>query len=245
MESRNFQLDAEWNIVHYPYKPTGFGILIIGDERSFVDRESSFWIQNESRLKLINHLKDAGYTIFYSNLYGKNWGSQKAVQLAKQLYFYIIRSEILNEKIHILAEGMGALVAGKLLKDMQQKVRSVAFINPIYSLKQHLEDEKEHKFFYKKLLREIAQAYDLDVKDVEEIFLETDQPAELPSTLPIKIIHLLNGPRSYKQSQISSALAEKAVKGGRTVSVNLILPEKENQLHHYLISFYKNFETEL
>ncbi len=37
MENRNFQLDTEWNIIHYPERPTGFGILIIGDERHYVD----------------------------------------------------------------------------------------------------------------------------------------------------------------------------------------------------------------
>ena len=49
MESRNFQLDAEWNIVHYPEQPLGFGILIIGDERHFVDQNTSFWLQNEGK----------------------------------------------------------------------------------------------------------------------------------------------------------------------------------------------------
>ena len=49
MESRNFRLDTEWNIIHYPEKPQGFGILVIGDERHFVDQNSSFWLQNEGK----------------------------------------------------------------------------------------------------------------------------------------------------------------------------------------------------
>ena len=64
----------------------------------------------------IQSLLKEGYTVFYSNLYGKNWGSEKAVKLAKRLYEHIIRSEIMNDKIHIIAEGMGALVALKLLQ---------------------------------------------------------------------------------------------------------------------------------
>ena len=109
MEIRNFQLDTEWNVIHYPERPKGFGILIIGDERNFVDSNTSFWLQNEGKTKLLQSLLDAGYTVFYSNLYGKNWGSEKAVRLSKRLYQHMIRSEILNGKIHILAEGMGAL----------------------------------------------------------------------------------------------------------------------------------------
>ncbi|HJV15917.1 MAG TPA: hydrolase, partial [Bacillales bacterium] len=119
MENRNFQLGNEWNIIYYPEKPTGFGILIIGDERHFVDESKSFWQQNEGKLSIIKVLKESGYTIFSSNLYGKNWGSEKAIELAERLYQHVIRNEIINGKIHIIAEGMGALVAIKLMEKLK------------------------------------------------------------------------------------------------------------------------------
>ena len=28
---RFFQIETEWNVIHLPFKPNGFGILIIGD----------------------------------------------------------------------------------------------------------------------------------------------------------------------------------------------------------------------
>lgn len=245
MENRNFQLDTEWNVVHYPYQPTGFGILIIGDERNFVEKDNSFWAQNEGRLPLINHLKDTGYTIFYSNLYGKNWGSEKAVKLAKQLYDYMIRCEILNEKIHLLAEGMGTLVALKLAEEMKQVIRSVVLINPIFSLKNQLEHEKNHKFFYKKLLKEIAASYEIDYQDVENQFLKGDDQLGFPGDSPLKIIHILAGNRSYKQSEISSQLAAKWEKEGKMVSISYMLPEKKSQLSQNLIKFLKRNEQNL
>jgi hypothetical protein len=243
MENRNFQLDTEWNVVHYPYQPTGFGILIIGDERNFVDKEFSFWTQNEGRLSLINDFKQAGYTAFYSNLYGKNWGSEKAVKLAKQLYFYMIRNEILNQKIHIFAEGMGALVALKLMKEMKQYIRSIVLLNPIYSLKTQLDQEREHKFFYKKLIKEIALAYDINPKSVEQMVHETESPPELPSDIPLKIIHILNGARSYKLSEISNTLTSRLEKEGTFISVSYILPDNVSQINKFTMNFLKNCEN--
>lgn len=43
-------------------------------------------------------------------------GAEKAVTYAKQLIHSVLKQEILNPKIHILAEGMGALVADELLR---------------------------------------------------------------------------------------------------------------------------------
>ena len=80
----------------------------------------------------------------------------------------MIRSEILNNKIHILAEGMGALVALKLMEKMRGQIRSVVFLNPILSLKNHLEQEKEYKFFYKKLMRELIAAHHKDQVTLEK-----------------------------------------------------------------------------
>ncbi|NMD70803.1 hydrolase [Bacillus sp. DNRA2] len=245
MENRNFQLDTEWSIVHYPYQPNGFGILIIGDERSFVEKDLNFWTQNEGRLTLINHFKEKGYTAFYSNLYGKHWGSNKATKLAKQLYYYVIRREILNEKIHIFAEGMGALVALRLLEELKGKIRSIVLVNPIYSLKSQLEHEKEHKFFYKKLTREIAAAYEIDPKQVEAMIEGMEEIDSLSTSAPMKIIHLLNGSRAYKQSALTNLLMAKLNQDGAVISVSYLLPEKMTQLKQYTCDFYKSFETEL
>ena len=176
MEIRNFQLDTEWNIIHYPEQPQGFGILIIGDERHFVDESTSFWLQNEGKKSQLEKLQKSGYMIFYSNLFGKNWGCKKAVMLAKQLYEHVIRAEIMNEKIHVIAEGMGALVALKLFNEMGTSIRSIIFINPILSLKDHLALEKDHKFFYKKLVNELAFSYECGGKQIFEKLKTVDSP---------------------------------------------------------------------
>ncbi len=237
MEKRNFQIDSQWNIIYYPEKPTGFGILIIGDERHFVDESKSFWTQNEGKQQIVELLKAEGYTIFSSNLYGRNWGSESAIELAQRLYEHVIRSEILNTKIHILAEGMGALTAVGLMEKMEGRVRSVVLLNPILSLKHHLEQEKEHKFFYKKLMRELTTAYQTDQKELESRISEMHNSVELDFGIPIKIIHVLSGGKSYNQSKLYQQIIKTP---GRNPT--FILPEKKQQLGQIFTKFFKSNE---
>jgi hypothetical protein len=240
MENRNFQMDTQWNILHYPEKPTGFGILIIGDERHFVDESKCFWTQNEGRLAIVNQLKEKGYTIFSSNLYGRNWGSDIAVELAEKLYHHVIRSEILNNKIHILAEGMGALVAIRLMEKMKGRIRSLILLNPIISLKDHLEQEKEHKFFYKKLMRELVAAYQMDQKVIENNVFSSQDKVNLQFGCPVKIIHVLAGGKSYNQSKLYHQIISDP-----DINTTFILTEKKTQLGNMMIKFFNSHETVL
>jgi hypothetical protein len=238
MENRNFQMDTQWNIIHYPEKPTGFGILIIGDERHFVDESKCFWTQNEGRLAIVNQLKEKGYTIFSSNLYGRNWGSNNAVELAERLYQHVIRSEILNNKIHILAEGMGALVAISLMEKMKGRIRSIILLNPIISLKNHLEQEKEHKFFYKKLMRELVAAHQMDQHVLQTHIFSMDDKINLQFGCPVKIIHVLSGGKSYNQSKVYHQIISDP-----EINPTFILPEKKQQLGNMMLKFFNNHES--
>lgn len=240
MEIRSFQIDTQWNIIYYPEQPTGFGILIIGDERHYVDEGKCFWTQNEGKQTIIEDLKESGYTIFSSNLYGRHWGSESAVDLAQRLYQHIIRSEIINNKIHILAEGMGALVALQLMEEMKDQIRSVVLLNPILSLKYHLEQEKEHKFFYKKLIRELIAAYQKDHQDLEDRIASMEDVIKLEESCPVKIIHVLSGGRLYNQSK-----QYHQVVGATKINPTFILPEKKQQIGKICIRFFKSHESNL
>ncbi|WP_251552482.1 hydrolase [Neobacillus muris] len=240
MESRSFLMGTQWNMIFYPEKPTGFGVFVIGDERHFVEDNKSFWTQNEGKLAIINQLKSNGYTIFSSNLYGRNWGSDAAVELAEQLYNHVIRSEILNNKIHILAEGMGALTAVKLMERMKGNIRSVILLNPILSLKFHLEQEKEHKFFYKKLIRELVAAYQLDQSTIENRLIHAADTVYLNEEIPIQIIHVLSGGRLYNQSKQYQKILSK-----KDISPSFILPEKKQNLGKICNEFFSRHEGNL
>jgi pimeloyl-ACP methyl ester carboxylesterase len=245
MESRNFKLDTEWNVIHYPERPNGFGILTIGDERHFVNSSSSFWTQNEGKRSLLNIWKKDGYTVFYSNLYGRHWGSEKAVELTLRLCSHIVRNEILNTSFHLVAEGMGALVALKLLKHSDFKIRSLVLINPVLSLSTQLEQEKENKFFYKKLVAELEAAYETDIKTLlESLEGESSRPAFSNDT-PVKIIHVLSGNRAYKQSSIIKELSVEWDKDDLPVTISYVLPEKMLQVGSQIVQFFRKHEQVL
>lgn len=48
-----------------------FAIFIIGDQQHYVNEESSFWIDNIGRKQMIERLTQAGYFVYYSNLFEK------------------------------------------------------------------------------------------------------------------------------------------------------------------------------
>lgn len=236
-----FKLDTEWSALHLPKRPNGFAVLIIGDKTNFVEESSSFWIQNYARSQILEYLKDEGYTVFYSNLYGANWGNPASVKLAKQLYHIVMKREILNTRIHILAEGMGALTAMQLSKRMQGEIRSMAFLNPCIDLVAHIEHERKNKFFYKKLIKEVAKAYHLEEREVE-FKIKNLAPKDnlvIPG-IPIKIWHNTNE-RTYTP-EIHS---KKYQSGNEMVTLSYHISENTYAFSRSIGSFYKENEKEL
>ncbi|WP_026676116.1 hypothetical protein [Fictibacillus gelatini] len=242
IEERFFNVDGQWNVIHLPKKPSGFGVMILGDLNHFVDEKTSLWKQNE-RLWLIQHLRNRGYTCFYSNLYGRNWGSPKAITLAKRLYHHVIKSEILNPKIHLLAEGMGALVALKLMEEMQGNIRSCLLINPCLDLKGHFYQMKLNRLFYKQTVKEIGAAYGIANKNVEPFVETLADLSAYQSAVPVKIWHAASGVQfpfkvhSRKYEEIRYHLHA-------PIELSIHLPEKRLSLGN-ITDFYKLYEKEV
>lgn len=237
IQRRFFQLDDQWCIIHLPERPNGFALLIIGDANHFVNEHTSFWIEHKGRRQLLCELLEYGYTVFYSHLYGRHWGSPKAVRLAKQLVYYVLKSEILNNRIYILAEGMGALVALQLLETMPKQIRALAMLSPCLDLRAQLEYEKENEFFYKRMKREIAIAYDIDEANVEKA-----APSLLiaPHQVPIKIWQL-SGIAHYPSSLHCRKYEQWMRAANDNVHVIYYLPEKRYQFSNAIHQFYQQY----
>ncbi len=193
IDKRTFQIDNQWNIIHLPKRPNGFAVMIIGDYIHYVDEHTSLWKQNTERANLIHSLKNQGYTIFYSNLYGRHWGSPAAVIFAKRLYHYVMKHEILNPNIHLIAEGMGSLVALRLMEDMENQIRSALFINPCMDLKHHFNHERQNRLFFKRLIREISSAYQVQEDDIEFLIDGLPSIKDLKAKTPAQIWHAARG----------------------------------------------------
>lgn len=239
---RFFQIETEWNVIHLPFKPNGFGILIIGDRSDFVDENSSFWHQHYGRNQLISDLMKQGYTLFHSNLYGNHWGSPYSVTMAKQLYHLVMKKEILNQRIHLLLDGMGGLTGLQLMQQIPEKIRSVAMMNPCLDLQAHLENEKEHKFFYKRLIKEISLAYGVDQKIVPSLDLPTLYNES--SYLPVRIWQRMNN-TSYAPEDHSKKYEELRNKAGHPVQLIYHLGENPYRINQSIIRFYKENEKVL
>ncbi|GAA3329661.1 hypothetical protein GCM10020331_078870 [Ectobacillus funiculus] len=86
----------------------------------------------------------------------------------------------MNERIHIIAEGMGALVALDMMATMSKSIRSAVMLHPCLDLPRHLELEREHKFFYKRLLRELIAAYEVSEEDLPAMIRSKNIPELFP-----------------------------------------------------------------
>jgi hypothetical protein len=240
--TRFIKLDTEWSILHLPERPNGFGIFIIGDHHHFVDENTSFWIQNDR--SNLTYLLDKGYTVFYSNLYGENWGSPKAVSLAKLLCHIIFKNEILNDRLHILAEGMGALVAIQLMTIMEERFRSAAFLNPCLDLVAHSQKEKEFKLFYKRFIKEFSSAYEINNVQVDEKLSQISFTQYFFSAIPIKIWQPTNN-ALYPHHIHAKKLADERKLANLPISIAFHLSEKKHGISQSIYNFFHNQEQSL
>lgn len=240
MNQQFFLLDGEWNVVHLPERPNGFAIFIIGDRTHFVDNSTSFWIQNAGRYTFLEMFLNQGYTVFYSNLFGRNWGSPKAVTLAKRLYHVVMKKEILNERIHLLVEGMGALTGLELMESMGDKVRSAAMLNPCLSLVEQVKHERENKLFYKRLVQEVIQAYNWDEQEFDNQVEELPHIEEYQATAPVKI-WVSTDEQTY-QSKKLSRVYERSKNEAASIQLVFHVNEKRFGIGSSIIQFYEKNE---
>ncbi|WP_026089112.1 MULTISPECIES: hypothetical protein [Bacillus] len=240
MMLRSFIYDGQWNIIYYPPKPSGFAVFIIGDHHQYVNNLSSYWLQHPGRFQILEQILEQGYTGFSSNLYGEHWGNNKAVQLAKTIYQLCMKKEILNNKIHILAEGKGALVAMQLISELKGNVRSAVFLNPVLSVKQSWKKERERVIYYKPFMKSMSRAYETSEDEIETNYKEF-QDEKLSASVPIKVIHVLDN--DYKEQ---SKLYKQLQKNNQDeTEILYLLPEKRYKVASEAITFFKKYEKVL
>ncbi|WP_257349163.1 alpha/beta hydrolase [Pseudalkalibacillus decolorationis] len=238
---RMFEINNEKGIIHLPEKPNGFAVLIIGDVNHYVTDTTSFWIQHPERSMFIGSLTELGYTVFYSNLFGRNWGNPKSLDLLHRMYHSIIKQEIVNPKIHLFSEGMGALTALRWIDRYESLTRSVAFLNPCFSLKVHAEAVKEQKLFYKQFHREVRQAYGMNEDEVDQLLLEDKGFEQYQSSIPVKIWHYTQG-TPYLFQHHSREYEKYREQLGLPISLTLQLPGRRIDFANKLKSFYQQYE---
>ncbi|GGI14994.1 alpha/beta hydrolase [Gottfriedia solisilvae] len=236
---RYFRQENQYAVIHLPIRPNGFGVLYIGGNTHYVDEEQSCLLQHFDKRKLLSVLTEEGYTVFTSNLYGKNWGSDDAVELAEVLYHSVMRKEILNPSIHIIGEGTGALVVCKLLAHLKEKVRSICLLNPSLNLKNELDLERENKLFYKRTVHEILKAY-----KTTDIYYAIGRTCYFYETIsPIKIYSSTRN--HFKWKKDIRLLEEERNRNNLPISILISLEEKKYECGKNLVKFLKKYQTVL
>lgn len=243
MNQHFFLLDGEWNVVHLPERPNGFAIFIIGDRNHFVDSNTSFWIQNVGRYNFLELFLYNGYTVFYSNLFGRNWGSPNAVTLAKRVYHVVMKREILNESIHLLLEGTGALTGLQLMAEMGDKIRSAAMLNPCLSLQAQVKHEQENKLFYKRIVKEITDAYGWEENKFQENILQLPLLEDFQTETPVKI-WISADEQIYRSKQLSRVY-EQSRKDKAPIQLVIHVNEKRFGIGGSIVQFYEKHEKKL
>ncbi|MRX73474.1 hypothetical protein GJU40_15125 [Bacillus lacus] len=239
---RFFKIEGEWSVIHYPYRPNGFGVFILGDKQQFVDGKSSFWQQHIGRKQLLDALLLEGYTVFYSNLYGKHWNSLRSIDLARKTIHIVLKKEILNKKIHLLAEGMGALTSLEIMNSPSAQIRSAAMLNPCLDLPAQILLEKQNRFYFKKLLMELAAAHGIDQKEVLKADFRKLEDYE--SDVPVRIWQKTNN-SPYPYQQHCRRYEEIRKKQGSSIDLVFHMADNSYRLHQAIPKFFKEHEKNL
>lgn len=240
MNWRTFKLNNDYCIIHYPEKPNGFGVLIIGGEEQYVNGQDSNWLSNNNRHNILQSLIDDGYTVYYPNFNKNHMGNAPSVEQVTSLYEYIKRTEILNERIHIIAEGIGALIAMDLLKNKNEIIRSIAFINPIFSIQWLLNLIKDQPFLYKKTIQDIAKAFNISEEKCEKT-IKAQEISRHQISYPFVIIHILeHGVQDAEWTQLYKKYLH-----DYNDQIYVMLPEKRSRIAYYTKKLFKKAEVQL
>lgn len=243
IKERFFLIGDQWNVIHYPEKPNGFAVFIYGDVEQFVQSNTSSWHQNPALNNYIEKLKAAGYTVVNSHLQGRNWGSEEACQFALRLYDEVQKKEILNKRIHLIAIGMGALVAAKIVPQYEDLYRSIVMIDPCLNFTNYFHNEKTNRFFYKRLVNELKTAYRINEEELNKTVSVMNVRYYQAIPIPLKIFHRLNKTPYSLEEHIRpyEALCNSS---GNQIELAIFLNKKRfDQLSIPTINFFQSNET--
>jgi len=236
MKQKTFRFNHEWTTIFYPDRPSGFSILLLGGEQHYMQEKTNFWMEHPGKRQMVEHLLEKGYTLFGTNL-GAHWGRKETADRLAELYAHFIRQEIVNEKIHLFAEGTGALLLERISKLLEGRVRSISMLNPELSLFQRYEKEKENKFFHKKFMKEVSLAYSMEADEVPG-WITRVPDCHIPKEIPVLLMQVMDHyERNFPAYNQRLTLPNHEIK--------YVTPEKRYSIPYQMSSFFTRYEKQL
>ncbi|KHF38413.1 hypothetical protein [Halalkalibacter okhensis] len=246
IRARFFRIEEQWNVIYLPERPSGFAVFMIGDNGMLVEKNTSDWEHHPEKNQFLDDLLSRGYTVVASSLFNQHWGSPRAFQLFEKLYSIVLKKEILNKKIHLFAHGSGALVAMRFLQTYANHVRSCYFVNPCFDLQAYFEQEQENKLYFKRLQKEIGEAYDLPPKEINADKVKEITPKLPEGDVPPLSIHCHMQEKHYPLQTQSRPFQQQLAE--RQILVNLRIHGNDKSFYKAAMSafpFFKKHEVKL
>ena len=193
VDVRYFKWKGKWNVKFLPEQPNGFAVYLLSGQNGTVEESSCIWENHPEKRQFLDYLLASGYTVFTSELDPKQWGNEAVSTYCEQLVQHLLKTEILNKHIHLLAEGTGAITALKLVSRGRTAIRSMLFFNPCIYLEAYYEFECQNKLYYKKLKHELSQAYGVKPERINHQWVRHISNPPLHKVWPpLLLIHQVN-----------------------------------------------------
>ncbi|MBP3949565.1 alpha/beta hydrolase [Bacillus suaedae] len=187
--ARFFGIDERLSVIYLPERPNGFAVFLLSDHGTVVEEDTNNWEQHPEKNQFMEDLLQRGYTIMIPPVGDVHWGNFDAYDSLIQMYYSVIKQEILNPKIHLFAEGAGALLALRWMEQNKKITRSCYLVNPCLSLVAHYEQEQESKLYFKRFVKELAEVYRKEEVCINENWIESITPKPLEKEIPPLSIH--------------------------------------------------------
>ncbi|WP_062048003.1 hypothetical protein [Bacillus sp. JCM 19034] len=188
-DARYQQIGKEWSVTYLPERPNGFAVFLLSDNGVMTRASDSDWEAHPEKERFVNGLLQRGYTVVVPPLHANHWGSVNDYQMVLHMYHSVLKKEILNKQVHVLAEGTGALLALRWFEKNVEQVRSSYFINPCFNMLAYFRQEQENRWFFKRFVKEIANVYHEDESNVTDNLIRMISPPTTINHVPPLSIH--------------------------------------------------------
>ncbi|MCK0472657.1 alpha/beta hydrolase [Halalkalibacter sp. APA_J-10(15)] len=188
-DARYQQIAQKWGVTYLPERPNGFAVFLLGDNGIITREDDSDWEIHPEKSLFLTGLLQRGYTVVVPPLHPSHWGSEEDFRIVLHMYHQVLKQEILNSRIHLLAEGTGALLALRWIAEEKEWLRSCYLINPCLDLQAFYRQEQENKWFFKRLEKELAEVYQEDKRRITNDWIKLIAPSYTFDDVPPLSIH--------------------------------------------------------
>lgn len=244
--ARYQQIGQEWSVIYLPERPNGFAVFLLSDNGVMTRESDSDWEVHPEKELFVNGLLQRGYTIVVPPLQTTHWGSEDDFRMVLHMYHRVLKQEILNKCVHVLAEGTGALLALRWIATNGEQIRSCYFINPCFNLPAYFRQEQENKWFFKRFVKEIAKVYDEDENIVTEKYIQMISPPTIFKHVPPLSIHCDMNEKRFPLHVHSRPFLQKLAELDTYVNLRIHGNEKSfNHIAQAAYPFFKKHEAKL